>query len=66
MSAQLGRIIIYTKRLDEVAEFYCKHFEFEALRLEGDRIVELVAQNGGANIMPVSYTHLTLPTIYSV
>ena len=51
MSAQLGRIIIYTKRLDEVAEFYCKHFEFEALRLEGDRIVELVAQNGGANIM---------------
>jgi len=48
---QLGRIIIYTKRVDEVAAFYCKHFGFEQLRLEGDRIVELVAQGSGANIL---------------
>jgi catechol 2,3-dioxygenase-like lactoylglutathione lyase family enzyme len=48
---QLGRIIIYTKRLEEVADFYCKHFGFEKLHLEGDRIVELVAQGGGANIL---------------
>lgn len=51
MSVPLGRIIIYTKRLDAVAEFYCTHFGYEALRLDGDRIVELVAREGGANIM---------------
>lgn len=51
MSAQLGRIIIYTKKLEEVADFYCKHFGFEVLRLEDDRIVELVAQGTGSNIL---------------
>lgn len=51
MSSALGRVIIYTKRLNEIAEFYCKHFGFEILRLEGDRIVELVSQNTGANIL---------------
>lgn len=51
MLAQLGRIIIYTKRLDEVADFYVKHFGFEVLRLEGDRIVELVSPGRGANIL---------------
>ena len=56
MLAQLGRIIIYTKRPEEVAAFYCKHFGFEVLRLEGDRIVELVSQGTGANILlhPIS------------
>ncbi|WP_425549867.1 VOC family protein, partial [Celeribacter arenosi] len=33
MSAQLGRIIIYTKKVEEVADFYCKHFGFDMLRL---------------------------------
>lgn len=51
MSAQLGRIIIYTKKLQEVADFYCRHFGFEELRLDGDRIVELVAPGNGANIL---------------
>ena len=51
MSAQLGRIIIYTKKLEEVADFYRKHFGFEVLRLEGDRIIELVAQGPGGNIL---------------
>jgi len=51
VSAQLGRIIIYTKRLEEVADFYCTHFGFEVLRLDGDRIVELVAQGTGCNIL---------------
>ena len=49
--APLGRIIIYTKRLEEVADFYCKYFGFEILRLEGDRIVELVSQSAGINIL---------------
>lgn len=48
---QLGRIIIYTKRLEEVAAFYCAYFGFEQLRLDGDRIMELVPQGGGAHIM---------------
>lgn len=49
--AQLGRVIIYTKRLDEVEAFYCTHFGYTALRIEGDRIVELVPRVGGAHIM---------------
>ena len=51
MSTPLGRVIIYTKRLEEVAEFYCKHFGFKVLRLDGDRIVELVSQGAGGNIL---------------
>ena len=51
MSAHLGRIVIYTKRVEDVAAFYCRHFGFEVLRLEGDRIVELVAKDGGAHIL---------------
>ena len=48
---QLGRIIIYTKKLEEVAAFYSKHFGFEILHLEGDRIIELVSKGTGANIL---------------
>jgi predicted enzyme related to lactoylglutathione lyase len=51
MAAELGRIILYTKRLDAVAEFYCVHFGFTAHQRDGDRIVELVPQGGGARIM---------------
>jgi predicted enzyme related to lactoylglutathione lyase len=51
MSAQLGRIVIYTKRTEEMVEFYRTHFGFDVLRLEGDRIIELVSQGAGANIL---------------
>ncbi|MGJ8557189.1 MAG: VOC family protein [Sulfitobacter geojensis] len=51
MSAQLGRIIIYTKQLDAVADFYVTHFGFDLRRLDGDRIVELVSRGAGANIL---------------
>jgi len=51
MSSQLGRIIIYTKKPKQMADFYCQHFGFEVLQLEGDRIVELISQDGGANIL---------------
>ncbi len=56
MSAQLGRLIVYTKKLDEMSDFYCTHFGFQELRLENDKIVELVAIEGGAHILlyPVS------------
>lgn len=51
MSASLGRVIIYTKKIEEVTDFYCKFFGFEALHLDGDRIVELIPKQGGAHIM---------------
>ncbi|MEL6377461.1 MAG: VOC family protein [Pseudomonadota bacterium] len=51
MSAQLGRVIIYTKKPEELADFYCRHFGFDIRRIEGDRIVELVAQGTGCNIL---------------
>ena len=51
MGASPGRIVIYTKRVDAMVVFYCDHFGFDVLRQEGDRIVELIAPLGGANIM---------------
>ena len=56
MSVQLGRIIIYTKRPEELAAFYCQHFDFDMLQLDGDRVVELMSRGSGANILlhPVS------------
>jgi predicted enzyme related to lactoylglutathione lyase len=51
MSVQLGRIILYTKRIEKVAAFYVTHFGFKVLRCEGDRIVELVPNGPGAHIL---------------
>ncbi|SFR38999.1 Glyoxalase/Bleomycin resistance protein/Dioxygenase superfamily protein [Yoonia tamlensis] len=51
MPAQLGRIIIYTKKIEAVTDFYCTHFGFQAHRREGDRIVELVARGNGSAIL---------------
>ncbi|MCW2307244.1 VOC family protein [Rhodobium gokarnense] len=47
----LNRLILYARDMEETARFYETHFGFQAVRLTGDRIVELVARNGGANIM---------------
>ncbi|MGO7170548.1 VOC family protein [Rhizobium leguminosarum] len=47
----LYRLVIYAGKVEETARFYEKHFGFKATSLPGDRIVELVAQDGGANIM---------------
>lgn len=47
----LRRIIIYTKKTEKLVAFYCQYFGFEVLRLEGDRIVELVSPGTGANIL---------------
>jgi len=51
MPLALTRIILYVRDIEKTVEFYHKHFDFQALRLPGDRIVELVALGGGANIM---------------
>jgi predicted enzyme related to lactoylglutathione lyase len=47
----LNRLVIYAANVEDTARFYEKHFDFKATGLPGDRIVELVAQDGGANIM---------------
>ncbi|MBP2487449.1 putative enzyme related to lactoylglutathione lyase [Rhizobium leguminosarum] len=47
----LNRLVIYTRNVEETARFYEKHFGFKATSLPGDRTIELVAQDGGANIM---------------
>ncbi|MGJ3231956.1 MAG: VOC family protein [Oceanicaulis sp.] len=51
MAVSLGRIILYTKRIDELAAFYSRHFGFEIIRREGDRIVELRPEGEGAAIL---------------
>ncbi len=51
MAAPLGRVVIYTKKIDEMAAFYCQHFGFETRCLEGDRIVELRPKDGGVALL---------------
>jgi predicted enzyme related to lactoylglutathione lyase len=50
-AVSLSRLVIYARDVDEMARFYETYFGFRVLQLPGDRIVELVAQDGGANIM---------------
>ncbi len=47
----LNRLVIYAQNIEESATFYERHFGFRPLQLPGDRIVELVSQDGGANIL---------------
>ena len=51
MGSPLGRIVIYTKKMDAMAAFYAKHFGFAVLHVEGDRIVELEAQGSSTSIL---------------
>jgi len=51
METPLGRLIIYTKKIPEMVDFYCTHFEYEEVRKDGDRIIELQAKGQGATLM---------------
>ena len=51
MTPALGRIVIYTGKIDQMADFYACHFGFTVKRAEGDRIVELVPQNAGLSLL---------------
>ena len=51
MAASLGRLVIYTSKIDQMAEFYAKHFGFSVLRADDDRIVELRAHNSGMALL---------------
>lgn len=48
----LGRVLLYVRDVEAVANFYALHFGFRIHRTEGDRIVELESPGGtGTNIM---------------
>ncbi len=47
----LGRIILYVRDVETTISFYERHFGFKPHRQDGDRIVELLASDGGANLL---------------
>ena len=51
MPPAIHRIIIYTKRMQEMAEFYAQFFGYEAITRDGDRIVELRPCTDGLTIL---------------
>jgi len=51
MQAGLGRIIIYTKRIDEMVAFYTTLFGYSRQDVPGDRIVELRPPASGMPIL---------------
>jgi predicted enzyme related to lactoylglutathione lyase len=51
MAASLGRLVIYTSRIDQMADFYAKHFGFSVLRADHDRVVELRVQDSGMALL---------------
>ncbi|MGY9049991.1 hypothetical protein P775_24100 [Puniceibacterium antarcticum] len=51
MTTPLGRIILYTKKTEEMVAFYSRHFGFTAHQRDGDHIVELIPQGAGISIL---------------
>ena len=51
MSAVLGRVVIYTHKMAEMASFYQKHFGFDVVQKDDDRITELVHGDAGIGIL---------------
>lgn len=49
--SSLGRLVIYTKKIEQMTEFYCKHFGFSLHQAEGDRIIELKPRASGVSIL---------------
>jgi predicted enzyme related to lactoylglutathione lyase len=47
----LNRIVLYARNVDETVRFYEQYFGFKASRQVGDRIMELISVDGGANLM---------------
>ena len=47
----LNRILLYVHDVDAVAGFYERHFGYRRFSTEGDRIVELRPEAGGALLM---------------
>jgi predicted enzyme related to lactoylglutathione lyase len=51
MSPSLSRLILYTKRVPEMIDFYGAHFGYTARHIAGDRIVELLPPVDGAVLL---------------
>jgi len=51
MIAPLGRVLLYVKDPAEIAAFYNRHFGFEIIETEGDRIIELRPKEAGATLL---------------
>jgi predicted enzyme related to lactoylglutathione lyase len=52
MAASLGRVILYTRKMEEMVSFYTRHFGFSVKLGQGDdRLIELVPAEGGAVIL---------------
>ncbi|WP_298840564.1 VOC family protein [uncultured Roseobacter sp.] len=51
MPPALASLILYTRKTDEMAAFYCDHFGYTRHDLPGDRIVELRPAAGGAVLL---------------
>lgn len=47
----LGRIVLYVRDVEAVVSFYETYFGYVARRDDGDRIIELVSTDSGANLM---------------
>jgi predicted enzyme related to lactoylglutathione lyase len=47
----INRIIIYSRKMPEMIDFYCRHFGFSAHQPDDDRIVELRPASGGLTIL---------------
>lgn len=51
MTPRLGRLLIYTKKIDQMAAFYARHFNYFVQRSEGDRLVELRPRVSGLTLL---------------
>ncbi|HWU49714.1 MAG TPA: VOC family protein [Asticcacaulis sp.] len=51
MSPSLLRLILYTKRMPEMIDFYGAHFGYTARHIPNDRIVELLPPGNGAVLL---------------
>jgi predicted enzyme related to lactoylglutathione lyase len=49
--AAITRIILYTKRMEEMVRFYETHFGYSAHHAKGDRIIELVPRAKGLRLL---------------
>jgi predicted enzyme related to lactoylglutathione lyase len=47
----LGRLVLYVRDVEASIVFYEKHFGFTRSQNSDDRIIELIARDGGANLM---------------
>ena len=47
----ISRLVLYTKRMDQMVTFYETHFGYVVQRNPGDRIVELVPKSGGVHLL---------------